>query len=254
MLDEYTWPSDEQVENLARDELAMEIVRGFGNVSLHAPTVADRAQALRARRGDVEQGNYAGPPPLPPALEVRILEAWSWLVSEGYALPAQRGSQNSWYFISKEAVARANDPEHLNHVRARRLLGRSVLPQLHEARVMFERGVYDAAVMIAFKAVEVAVRESAQLGSKEYGANAMAKAFKPNDGALADVSADTNEQQAVMNLFQGAIGAFRNPSSHRYVEYDDVHEAAEIILFADLLLRIVDRASRTNSIPDTATR
>jgi uncharacterized protein (TIGR02391 family) len=45
----------------------------------------------------------------------------------------------------------------------------------------------------------------------------------------------------MMELFKGAIGLFKNPTSHRPVDYDDPTLASEVILFADLLLRLLDR-------------
>jgi uncharacterized protein (TIGR02391 family) len=44
-----------------------------------------------------------------------------------------------------------------------------------------------------------------------------------------------------MNLFSGAIGLFKNPTSHRAVSYDDPAMASEVILLADLLFRLLDR-------------
>ena len=45
----------------------------------------------------------------------------------------------------------------------------------------------------------------------------------------------------MMELFAGAIGTFKNPSSHRQVDYNDPTEASEIVMLADLLMRILDR-------------
>ncbi len=44
-----------------------------------------------------------------------------------------------------------------------------------------------------------------------------------------------------MALFWGAIGVFKNPSSHRQVEYDDPTLASDVVLLADLLHRMLDQ-------------
>jgi Protein of unknown function (Hypoth_ymh) len=57
-----------------------------------------------------------------------------------------------------------------------------------------------------------------------------------------DSAIHEGEQVATMALFWGAIGVFKNPSSHRQVTYDDVTMASEIVLLADLLLRMLESA------------
>jgi uncharacterized protein (TIGR02391 family) len=52
---------------------------------------------------------------------------------------------------------------------------------------------------------------------------------------------EKGEADATLQLFSGAIGTFKNPTSHRSVEYGDATEASEVVLFADLLMRLLDR-------------
>ena len=59
--------------------------------------------------------------------------------------------------------------------------------------------------------------------------------------ACADVK---GEQEGTRMLFAGAYATLQNPSGHREVNYDDVAEAAEAVIAASLLLRILDRIER----------
>jgi hypothetical protein len=47
-----------------------------------------------------------------------------------------------------------------------------------------------------------------------------------------------------MELLAGSIGLFKKPSSHRGVDYADPVVATEIILLADLPLRLLDERRR----------
>jgi uncharacterized protein (TIGR02391 family) len=115
---------------------------------------------------------------------------------------------------------------------------------------MFLRGDYDTAVFQAFKEVEIAVRNAAKLGNDRLGCGLMHDAFSPKGGALYDSKGVAGEQQALKELFAGAIGYFKNPGSHREVELSSI-EAAEAIMLASHLLRIVDsRAQKLSADPN----
>lgn len=118
---------------------------------------------------------------------------------------------------------------------------------LREAEGAFLRGDNDLAVFSAFKAVEVAVRKAGGYAENELGVPLMRKAFHPESGPLTDKSIVVSEREAILNLFAGAIGAAKNPSSHRNVEMSRV-EAARLILFASYLMSILDGPS---SAPQT---
>ena len=53
------------------------------------------------------------------------------------------------------------------------------------------------------------------------------------------------------DLFQGAIGLFKNPSSRRRVAFTDATKAAEVVLLADLLLRWLDKSNGRSRPPGT---
>jgi len=70
----------------------------------------------------------------------------------------------------------------------------------------------------------------------------MRKAFHEQTGPLTDQSLPTAERESFAHLFAGAIGAYKNPHSHRKVTIDDLREAQRQVLQASQLLYIVDAA------------
>ncbi|WP_331736979.1 TIGR02391 family protein (plasmid) [Streptomyces canus] len=182
------------------------------------------------------------------ALVNHLSDAWCWL--EAHALLAREPSQSEAFRrISRDGMDLAKDPQGITRFEARERLSGPLHPALEgTVRTNFHLGDYETACFAAMKAVEVAVRDASGLDNSLVGVHLMRAAFQPHrngkGGPLADAGAEGGEQEAVANLLAGAMGAFKNPSSHRTVDFEDPIEAAEIIQFADLLLRQVERAKR----------
>jgi uncharacterized protein (TIGR02391 family) len=123
-----------------------------------------------------------------------------------------------------------------------RLLPKHLLhPQIAEVVWgAFMRGAFDVAVFQAMKGVEVSVRSAAGLGDDVVGVKLMRQAFSPEDGYLTDMTAERGERVGRSYLFAGAIGSYSYPCSRRNVNFNTAHEALEIVLLANHLLRIVD--------------
>jgi uncharacterized protein (TIGR02391 family) len=175
-------------------------------------------------------------------IDLAFAEAWSWLIAQGLLVNHPNASGTAAYVLSRRAGKFTDETEFRIYAVARMLRRESLHPRI-EANVWmdFMRGKFDMAVLQAMKAVEVAVREASGLPSDLVGVKLMREAFKPNKGPLADYAAEIGEQESQSALFAGAIGSYKNPQSHRYVNLDDPTEALEIIMLANHLLRIVDR-------------
>ena len=125
------------------------------------------------------------------------------------------------------------------------------IPQLHpilsqKVWSIFLQGAYDSAVFEAFKQVEIAVRKAGGYAEKDRGTDLMRRAFHVDSGNLTDPNQHPAEKQARSDLFAGAIGSYKNPGSHRDVEIT-AEEAAELIIFASHLLRIVDSCKQSGA-------
>ena len=176
-----------------------------------------------------------------------LMEAWQRLEREGFVAPRPTnlartkvmGSATT-YFVTQRGE-KIETPEALESYRKANLLPKAQLHPVIAQKVwsIFLQGDYDTAVFQAFKQVEVAIREAGGYTKKDYGKTLMSKAFQAEKGDLTDPNQPESEREARYFLFAGAIGAYKNPSSHREVEIT-AEEAAEVIIFASHLLRIVD--------------
>lgn len=183
------------------------------------------------------------PQPDSDALLATLADAWAWLEAHSFIAAHHRNTQSSnWQRVTAIGRELAKDPQAITKVWAADRLAGDMDPLLAPARFNFAVGEYETACFAALKAVEVEVRRAAGLANDSIGVHLMRRAFNSKDGVLTDIGAEGGERDATANLFAGAIGAYKNPASHRTVQFDDAIEAAEVVQLADLLLRIVHRA------------
>jgi uncharacterized protein (TIGR02391 family) len=184
------------------------------------------------------------------ALAKAVAEAWVWLEREGLIAPFPETGRD-WVFITKRGQE-FREKGDVQQFKAANLLPKETLDSRLVAKVRpdFLRGDFDSAVFKAFKEVEVRVREKSGFGQEKYGVGLIKEAFRPKDGKLTDKEQLDSERQGVFNLFDGAIRLFKNPASHRDVDFNDPVEVVELIMLANFLIRIVER--RTPNEMDTA--
>lgn len=178
-----------------------------------------------------------------PKILHHLEEAWLGIARDGLMMnaPAPNGANGYRVFTKRgEAAASAVD---FKKLRDAALFPKALIHPLiaEDTWNAIMRSDLGGAVFTAFKAVEEAVRNAAGLTPHHHGVSLMQEAFKRGTGPLTDPNATPGEQNAMINLFSGAMGAFRNPNAHRTVAFTDVREAQEQVMFASLLLRIVDQ-------------
>jgi uncharacterized protein (TIGR02391 family) len=111
---------------------------------------------------------------------------------------------------------------------------------------LFTSQAFDDAVLAAFRAVEEAVRVRSGAAPDAHGLKLVTDAMKGGEAAKLRFSQIEAEQEAYHLLFRGAIGAFKNPASHRTVGHANATEVLELLAFASALLRALDKLAKVH--------
>jgi uncharacterized protein (TIGR02391 family) len=174
-------------------------------------------------------------------LQYALAEAWAWLERECLIAPLPGTGGSHGFFVTRRG-RKLIDRGAFEAYRRTSVLPRPLLHPRIDARAYpsFLRGAYDTAVFEALREVEVAVREAAGFGVDKFGRSLVREAFAPSSGPFADKAALKAEQESMADLFSGAVGLYKNASSHRTGTINDPAVAAEIIVLASHLLKLVD--------------
>lgn len=197
-----------------------------------------------------------------PTAVLAIVEAWQRLVLDGLIVnwPSKdphydtQGQGEIFQLTRWGRQVRAREADGQELVAARRRLGVELHPRLApRVRDAISVGAFEQAALLALRAIEARVRDltgdpRGKRGDRLTGTSLMQHAFAPDGGPLTDASGEAGERVGIMSLYVGAFGAVRNGLVHTEVEWTDPTEAAEYVLLADLLMRLLDRTEdRVNS-------
>jgi uncharacterized protein (TIGR02391 family) len=252
----------EQIERLPPEPLAIELLRRLPEHQLfkRASTVAGLLRDAGPKAPElVTTASYDDDVlAARPTATIALMEAWQQLILNGLIVdwpardPAYPGpTQGDVFQLTRwgREVRRHGDRGRSALV-ARRRLGVDLHSQLAaKVREVIAVGAFEQAALIGLRAIEARVRKLTgdprnTKGDRLTGPALMQAAFRPDGGPLADPTAEPSERVGTMNLFAGAFGAVRNALVHTEVEWSDSVEAAEYVLLADLLMRLLDRAEQ----------
>lgn len=191
-------------------------------------------------------GMAAGQSGYPPhrlgEVDLALAEAFAWLEAQGLVVPAEGMNGNNGFRHLSRRARRFENEQAFTDYQTARLLPKDLLHPTIATTVWlsFMRGAYETAVFEAMREVEIAVRKAGSFLQTVYGTQLMRDAFNPKNGPLTDGTLVASEQEAMRDLFTGAIGSYKNPHSHRHAPVDGPRWAIEMIMLASHLLHIVD--------------
>jgi uncharacterized protein (TIGR02391 family) len=142
----------------------------------------------------------------------------------------------------KDLVEKQRDPD-VHGLRLEQIVSDKEL--LAQCLTAFDDGNYEGAIFQAYKHVEERVRRVAGATEKDIGVDLITKALHPQNGKLILPECKVPaEQEGAYNLFKGAIQFFKNPSSHRTVNYENRDVAIKTIVLANVLLGILSTSQK----------
>jgi uncharacterized protein (TIGR02391 family) len=229
-------PDAEQLLDLEPEELSGVLLEDLKRASAIRPGTG-LVNAYNLYRSELQTGYPAA---RREAIADAVMEAWGVLAQEGFIARKVDQAVSEWWFITRRGHLAANAAD-VAAIRRANVLPRDLLhPAIaNQVYPTFLRGDYDTCVFQAFHTVEVEVRRAAGLADTDIGVALMRQAFHQDTGRLRDAAQVPAEREALAHLFAGAIGYFKNPQSHRDVGID-AGRAAELVMLASHLLRIVD--------------
>ncbi|MEA3189286.1 MAG: hypothetical protein QOD99_3116 [Chthoniobacter sp.] len=217
------------------------------------------------------------PKTLPPDQQVMVVELNGWYRGVETALEKAFGTNShelkTWHFRQQEITEREWEEwernKNYNFVTSRLEYALGTLAELKIAttesvdaavaslsfdalhpkivsrcNALLSAGNLEDAVFAAFRTIEEEVRLRSGCEPTDLGVNLISKAMNPKSPLLRFRSVDS-EQESVHSLFRGAIGAFKNPLSHRSVDYPEQVRVLELLAFASLLMQMLDAADAT---------
>jgi uncharacterized protein (TIGR02391 family) len=247
-------PDPEILISMEPEELAPVLLQYICSGSAYAAGTPQQA----LKRGNVFSVGASPGNGYPQQYKDRVNEAltgaWFWLEREGLLLTPAGQHDRDWVYVTSRGRSLLLK-ENFDAYRHSMLFPRRTLHPAIAASTLalFVRGHYDTVVFEAFRAVEVAVRDAARLPQSVIGTDLMRKAFAANSGPLTDTTLVAAEQQATSDLFAGAMGLFKNPTSHRIAAISKPEDAVDLVMLANYLLRLVEQRAASPASTRSAT-
>lgn len=229
------------------DDLLVLQPEEIGSIILNILINAESNSSNISNRNNFLSGNLLEEYPRNKHTSVKkvLMEGWSWLESEGLIAPDPDQS-GSWVFITRRGY-KAVSPDVVNGYRNSNTIKKELLhPRiLEKCWAAILRGDYESSVFIAFREVEITVRELSNFPPEYVGTDLMRRAF---GGPLKPAGLPKGEQESIGHLFAGAIGWFKNPISHRHVGISELTYAAQALMFASHLLYLAETTQSFNEV------